>query len=163
MLAKKPHPTTTTTTLRTTPVRGLSNYMDQLFENFREEMMTGLLPRSTLFEGWPSGRWFPALLDVEDKGSTYEIRTDLPGARKDEIEVKVSGHSLQIQAQQTHELSEEGKNYLCHERTYGGFERTVDLPEDVVPEKISAQYKDGVLMVSVPKAHPVPERKIPVG
>lgn len=140
----------------------MAEYMDRLFETFRNEMMTGLLPGSFLWETGGPGRWMSALTDIEDKGSSYEIRANLPGIRKENIEVRVRGNTLELEAKAAMETEEKGKSYIFHERSYEGFHRTLDLPEGVLPEKVVANYRDGVLTVTVPKSNPAPERKITV-
>lgn len=160
MLATRP--TSRPPAVHATPTTNLAEYMDRLFENMRNEMFSGLSPWGGLWAPGLEGRWLNALTDVEDKGTSYEIRANLPGIRKDNIEVKLQGHCLTIEASGTAEKEEKGKNYLSHERTYEGFCRSVELPEDVLSEKISANYRDGVLTVVVPKTNPAPERRISV-
>ncbi len=163
MLAKTKHPTTQhLATVRTTPTSGLAEYLDRVFDNLRSDMLTEFAPWGEMWTPGLEGRWINALTDVEDRGGTYEIRTNLPGIRKENIEVKVQGRCLEVEAKESMEKEEKGRNFLSHERSYEGFCRTIDLPEDVVAEKISAQFRDGVLTVSLPKAHPEPERKITV-
>ncbi len=104
----------------------------------------------------------PALADVEDKGSSYEIRADLPGIAKDQVDVRIHGDVLVIRAEAASEKDEKAKNYLRHERSYRGFERSIRLPEPVLGEKVEAKFENGTVTVSVPKAHPSEERKVPV-
>jgi HSP20 family protein len=143
----------------------LFQYMDRVFDNLRREMLTGAYPLSTLppFSEIEIGESrLPALADIEDRGTGYEVRANLPGVRKDNLNMLMHGHTLRIDAKERAEKEEKSKNYLCRERTYQGFERTIELPEDVVPDQITARYEDGVLTLTVPKAHPEPEKKIPV-
>ncbi len=160
MLANPPK--RTVTTLRTTAPTSMGEYMDRVFETFRNEMLTGLLPRGALWEFGPEGRWMNALTDVEDRGGSYEVRADLPGVRKEDIDLRIQGRCLTIEAKETASKEEKGKNFVSRERSYEGFCRTLDLPEDVIGEKISARYENGVLTLNLPKSHPEPEKKIPV-
>ena len=160
MLATRP--THRIATVRTAPPTNLAEYMDRVFDSLRNEMFTGLAPFGELWTGGLEGRWMNALTDLEDKGTSYEVRADLPGVRKENIEVRLQGRCLQIEARESAEKETKGRTYLSHERSYEGFCRTIDLPEDVLAEKISANYKDGVLTVNVPKTTPTPERKISV-
>jgi HSP20 family protein len=136
-------------------------YVDRALENLRDEVLFEF-PRYGLLEGGPGSRWLVAPTDVVDRGNLYEVRADLPGVRKENIEVSPVGRTLQVEGKGMQEKEEKGKNYVTRERAYGGFSRSVLLPEDVVSDKISAKYKDGVLTVTVPKDHPEPARKIPV-
>lgn len=139
----------------------LEEYLDRALENLKSEVLFEF-PRYDLFESGPQGRWLVAPTDVVDKGDLYEVRADLPGVRKENIEVSLVGQTLQVEGKEMQEKEEKGKNYVTRERAYAGFSRSVLLPEDVVSDKISAKYEDGVLTVTVPKAHPEPTRKIPV-
>ncbi|MCL4324521.1 MAG: Hsp20/alpha crystallin family protein [Candidatus Thermoplasmatota archaeon] len=157
------HPNPRPATVQTTRTTGLAEYLDRAFNELRNEMLTEFAPWGEHWSPGLEGRWITALTDVEDKGDSYEIRTNLPGVHKEDIEVKIQGHCLQLEAKQAAEREEKGRNYLTHERSYEGFFRSIDLPEDVLPEKVSAWYRDGVLVVSVPKSHPEPEKMIRVG
>ncbi len=139
----------------------LEKYVDRALENLRSEVLFEF-PRYDLFESEPQGRWLVAPTDIVDQGDLYEVRADLPGVRKENVEVSLVGRTLQVEGKEMREKEEKGKNYVTRERAYGGFSRSVLLPEDVVSDKISAKYEDGVLTVTVPKAHPEPTRKIPV-
>jgi HSP20 family protein len=155
-------PKKTEIAVRPAPTTDLSSYFDQMFENFRREMLTGFPSTFSLSGGKAFLPWFPALADVEDKGKAYEVRANLPGLSKDNIDIRLQGRTLHIEAKESAEKEQKGKNYLYQERFYQGFNRTIELPEDVVADKISARYKDGVLELDIPKAHPELEKHISV-
>jgi HSP20 family protein len=161
MPARKPKPTEMA--MRPTPKADLSNYLDQLFENFRQEMLTGFPSVFPISGARAFEPWFPALADLEDKGTAYEVRTNLPGLHKENIDIRMRGRTLHIDAKESGEKEQKGRNYLYQERSYQGFNRTIELPEDVMSEKISAKYQDGVLTLEIPKAHPETEKQIQVG
>jgi HSP20 family molecular chaperone IbpA len=132
--------------------------LDRLFE--------GLAQRS--FSPWTAGAWgrltpLVAPVDVVDLGQSYEIRADLPGFAKDKIDLRVQGNVVTLRAEQpdTVETKDE-PTYLRRERGYRSVERAFELPELVVADQVAAKYLDGVLTLSIPKAHPVTEQKIPV-
>ncbi len=106
------------------------------------------------------GERLPALADVVDKGTSFVLRVDLPGVPKEKIDVRVNGSTVSIRAENVETTADEG--YLCRERAYRQLERTLELPEPVVAEQVKAEYKDGVLSIEVPKAHPATEQKISV-
>ncbi len=149
--------------VRPMPTMDLSNYLDQLFENFRQEILTGLPSAFSLSGARAFESWFPALADVEDKGNAYEIRANLPGLHKENIDIRLHGRTLRIEAKESAEKEQKGKTYLYHERTYQGFNRSIELPEEILSEKVSARYQDGVLTLEIPKANPEPEKHISVG
>jgi HSP20 family protein len=137
--------------------------MERLFEDLRDDLFTSFWPapfRYTSSEG--GSGYLRARADVEDKGSAYEIRADLPGVPKENIQVKLQGNVVQISAENHSEQKEEGRNYLWRERTYEGFQRAFELPEPLVTDKVDARYENGVLTVTIPKAHPAEEKVVPV-
>jgi HSP20 family protein len=166
--------TSPTTTEIETPTRNeLWSQMDRLFDEFRDDLFSAVWPTPFLATPFPGMArsaadratalpFVPALVDVEDKGTSYEVHAELPGIPKDKIDVQVHGNILQLHAESTSARNMEGKNYVRRERSYLGFHRAIELPEDVDADKVQARYQDGVLTVSVPKANPVTTRKVQV-
>jgi HSP20 family molecular chaperone IbpA len=163
--------TTTTVDVKKTPeptapaTTDLWQELDRWFANLSDDWFGTIVPGRAAWArpGAPAGLpYLPALVDVEDRGTSFEVRTDLPGVPKEEIDVRVVGDVLQIRATSTSARSEEGKNYVRRERTYQGFQRVLELPEPVLGEKVEARYENGTLTVTVPKANPIQERKVPV-
>jgi HSP20 family protein len=153
---------------RSAPTRDLAaiydddwSQLDRMFDRLRQPFISDWAPLTVA----PGTRvaFAPAALDIEDKGDSYEIRADLPGFPKESIDVRVQGSHVQVHAEQsTASEQKEGGTYLRRERSYRGFDRAFELPEPVASDKVSASYKDGVLNLSIPKAHPVAEKKITV-
>ena len=127
----------------------LSGRLNRLFEMPREESNDSL------------GAWSPAV-DIYDKGNEVVIHAELPGMKKDEIDVRVENNVLTVRGQKERkdEVKEEG--YFRTERTYGTFSRSFSLPSTVDASKISAEYQDGVLTLNVPKAEEAKPRRISV-
>jgi HSP20 family protein len=137
--------------------------VDRLFQDFHDSFYSAA--RSPSFGIEPYGRaqgLAPALADVADKGAAFEITADLPGTNKDQIDIQVVGNSVRIEAQHSSERREEGRNFLRRERVWSGFQRQIELPEPVNSEHVTAKYENGVLVVTVPKAHPVTSKKVAV-
>jgi len=158
----------TEVTQRNAPARELAliydddwSQLDHMFDRLRHQFLSEWGPLA-LAPAAPDA-FAPAALDIEDTGDSYEIRADLPGFPKEKIDVRVHGNQVQVHAEQStdSEQKQEGR-YLRRERSYRGFDRSFELPEPVASEKVSASYKDGVLNLFLPKAHPVTEKKIPV-
>ncbi|MGH9332443.1 MAG: Hsp20/alpha crystallin family protein [Vicinamibacteria bacterium] len=107
------------------------------------------------------GSWSPAV-DIYDKGGEVVIHADLPGMKKEDIDVRVENNVLTIRGkkEQKEEVKEEG--YFRTERTYGSFSRSFSLPNTVEVGKIGAEYKDGVLTLSLPKAEEAKPRHVEV-
>ena len=110
-------------------------------------------------EDWLSARGREAMAaDVADAGDEFVVTVDVPGYDRDEVTVEVSDHTLHVEA--THEESaeetdEDGEGtYLRRERAHRSLRRSIRLPDEVVPENVSARLRNGVLSVHVAKADP---------
>ena len=92
-------------------------------------------------------------VDVVEKGDVYNVRADLPGVKKEDINVRVDGNIVQIDAhtQDAKEFKENGGKVLRSERYYGSVSRTFSLADDVDESKVVAKYSDGVLSLELPK------------
>lgn len=113
-----------------------------------------------LFES-PLTGWAPALDVYEDKDN-FVVNTELPGLKREDIEVTLQDGVLVISGERkTGENRDEGE-IRRQERLYGKFQRALTLPAPVAADKVKAQYKDGVLTVTVPKAEEAKPRKIDV-
>lgn len=92
----------------------------------------------------------PCRTDIIDKGDKYLLKADMPGFNKDEIDIDIDGDQLTISAEHKEESKDEKKNYVRCERRYGALSRSFDI-EGIDAGKISAQYSNGVLELSLPK------------
>ena len=102
-------------------------------------------------------------LDVDEDDSAYTVRAEIPGARKEDIEVSVEGTRLAISAEirpETHEGA--GQRPLYRERSYGRSSRSFTLPEEVDAQAAAAQYRDGVLTLVLPKKAVVSGKRVPI-
>lgn len=131
-------------------VRRLQRQMDNLFEDTlggRELMAGGRSePRLQL--------WAPRM-DVSQTPSALKVTAELPGMRKEDINITVQGGMLVLSGETKHEKKEENERYHRIERSYGKFSRTVPLPKDAEPNKIKACFNNGLLELEVP----LPEQK----
>lgn len=136
----------------------LSSEMDRLFDEL------GVGP------GWfgpmwrtPTGvsrqsMWAPAI-DVIEKDGQIKVRADLPGMKREEVQVQLTDEGLTIEGERKRETEETREGVYRSERSYGSFCRVVPLPDGIDASKAKATFKDGVLEVSVP----VHERQSPQG
>ena len=130
------------------------------FEDVQSEM-------NRLFD-WAFGRhgdqvsaWMPTL-DVYEKDDKFHIHADLPGLKREEIDITVDGSTLTISGEKRKDNETKEDGYYCAERFYGKFRRSVDLPSSVDTSKVEAKYKDGVLEITVPKSEAARPKQIKV-
>ena len=89
--------------------------------------------------------------DASTTDEHYEINIELPGVTAENIDVSVHDQVLTVKGQKTFERKEEGRTYYFSERSYGAFQRSFRLPVDANIDGITADHKDGVLTIRVPK------------
>ena len=97
-------------------------------------------------------------LDYEEKDDRFVIGIDMPGIKKDNVNIEVEKDCLLIRAERKEEVKK--KNYT--EKKYGSFERAIKIPGNVQSEKISAKFKDGVLILDIPKGESARAKVIPI-
>jgi HSP20 family protein len=107
--------------------------------------------------------WVPAI-DLFEKKDAYVVRAELPGVDRSNIEITFEKNILTISGQKAGMLEgrEEEIRVFAAERVSGGFSRSLRMPEHVDGDKIGAEYKDGLLTVTIPKAEIAQPRKIEV-
>jgi len=102
---------------------------------------------------WPS-------VDVKENDNAITVHAELPGMKKDDINITVENGQLSISGERSQQKEEENERFHRVERSYGSFRRSFKLPENVKEENIKASYNDGILTVELPKtAERKPEPK----
>ena len=110
----------------------------------------------------PNGSaWYPAV-DVEETQNEFVIHAELPGIKREDIKVGFEKNVLTIEGERKLDEVQNGKQHYRRERAYGSFKRSFTVGTEVNANNISAQYKDGVLTVSLPKAEVTKPRQIEV-
>jgi HSP20 family protein len=94
--------------------------------------------------------WAPAV-DIHETEGELVVKADLPGIAEEDIDVRVEKNMLTIRGERTFEKSVNDDNYLRVERAYGSFSRSFSLPNTVNTEAVQAEYRNGVLTVTMPK------------
>jgi HSP20 family protein len=90
------------------------------------------------------------------------VKTAVPGIKSEEIDVSITGDVLTIKGETKAEEKVEKANYVRQERRYGAFSRSLSLPSTVVADKATAEFENGVLTLTLPKAEEVKPKTIPV-
>jgi len=130
----------------------LRNEIDRLFESPLSELTR---PSQLLSD------WTPAL-DVYEEKDNFIVKAELPGMKKEDIEVSLHDGCLSLSGERHGETKHEGSEVYRAERFCGRFQRTVTLPTAVAADKVRAAYKDGVLTITLPKTEEAKSKKIDV-
>jgi HSP20 family protein len=96
------------------------------------------------------GMWSPAV-DMFEKNDHLVIKAELPGMEKKDINLDLKDGVLTLRGERKHENQVQDENFYRREMSYGKFVRTFSLPSDVDPEKIKAEFQNGLLTIEVPK------------
>lgn len=102
-------------------------------------------------EGITTTEWVP-LVDIAEDDKEYLVKAELPELKKEEVKVNVENGVLTLSGERKFEKEEKTTKYHRVERAYGSFKRGFNLPDDVDTAKVSAEFKDGVLKVHLPKS-----------
>ena len=105
--------------------------------------------------------WRPSA-DISETDDSFEVRVELPGVTKDDFQISVKDDILTIKGEKRQEKTDDSKDYRRVERRYGSFERRFSLPPKVEADSITAEFKDGVLTLSIPKPEEVKPKEIPI-
>ncbi len=92
------------------------------------------------------------LSDIEDKGDSLVLTAELPGMRKEDINIEVDKDSVTISAERKVSSENEDRDYYCCERSYSGYKRAFALPTGIDPESVEASYDNGLLKLTLKKA-----------
>jgi HSP20 family protein len=130
------------------------------FDPFR--IMDALLGGEA-FEGWSDARGFAPTFEVRETKDAYVFKADVPGIPEKDIEIHMTGNVLTVSGERKQESVQEGERYFALERGYGQFSRSFSLPDGTDGEHVTADVKDGVLTLRVPKKPEVRPRRINIG
>ncbi len=123
-------------------MRRMHRYLNRMFAGFFE---------SEPFEERFESSIRQPLADTWETEDAVYASIELPGVNKEDIEINVVDHGLEIKAMRKEETKEHKKGFYRIERNYAGFYKYIALPENAMPEKAEAEYKNGILEIRVPK------------
>ena len=101
-------------------------------------------------------------IDVQEDENGYSLKADLPGIRKEDLEITVTGNLLVLKGERREAAETKSKDWHRSERWVGTFERSLELPTEVNASAVKASFKDGVLEVSLPKSESAKPKQIKV-
>lgn len=131
-------------------VHSFRDEMDNLFDNFFNNSLMLRSSDNDLYSISPK-------IDIVETKSGFELSAEMPGLAEEDIDINVENSYLTISGKKESKKKEEEKNYICMERSYGSFQRSIRLPENVNIDKIVASFKNGVLHLEIPKKEIKPE------
>jgi HSP20 family protein len=135
---------------------GLQERMNRLFdESFRGINRTGSE------EDWGGGSWAPAV-DIYEQNGNIVLKAELPGVDPKDVDVRVENNILTLRGERKLENEVKREYYHRVERAYGSFTRSFTLPNVVDTEKIKAEYKDGLLRMTLPKKDEAKPKQISI-
>ena len=108
-----------------------------------------------------SAPWVPAL-DVYEEKDSYVVQVELAGVAKEDVKISLEQGTLTIAGERKREVQNAEAEVYHTERFQGRFQRTINLPETIAADKVTAQYKDGVLTVTLPKHEAAKPRQIDI-
>ncbi|MEO7658174.1 MAG: Hsp20/alpha crystallin family protein [Pyrinomonadaceae bacterium] len=134
-------------------LRGLQDEMTRLF--------VGAVPSSTNREEMLNGSWMPHV-DIFENKENLVLEADLPGMTRDDFDLTIENNVITLKGERRFEKKAEGDSYHRVERSYGSFTRSFTLPQTVTAEGATAEFQNGILLVSLPKREESKARKIEI-
>ncbi|MDH5738968.1 MAG: Hsp20/alpha crystallin family protein [Nitrospira sp.] len=143
--------------VRWDPFRELEEVSDRLNRVFARPATRSSNGKETMIVA----DWTPSV-DISETEGEYQIKTEIPDVKKEDVKVTLEDGVLTIQGERKHEKEEKGKKYHRIERSYGSFVRTFSLPDVIDDDKVKAEFKDGVLNLHLPKSEKAKPKAIEV-
>jgi HSP20 family protein len=128
---------------------------DNLFDRFFD------LDFPSTREFFKEGRWLPSV-DISEGKKEITVKAEIPGVDAKDIDIALDGRRLTIKGEKKQEKEEKDENYHRVERSYGYFNRTVELPTEVNADKVDASYEKGILKIVLKKTKEAETKKIEV-
>ena len=139
------------------PFAAIQREMDRVFNGFFEASE----PAYSRFSGDRFSAFVPDL-NVSESEKSVEISAELPGMNETDIEVSVDKNLLTIKGEKKAGREDQNRSYYHRERRFGSFQRSIRLPDEVEMENIQAAFRDGVLVITLPKSEKEQARVIEV-
>lgn len=135
--------------------------MEKEMERFFEDGPWGRFgfgrPRRSQIVSLPA--FIEPVIDIYEEKGDVVVKAEIPGIEKEDLDINLSDNILTIKGEKKKEEEVKEEGYYCSERTFGSFSRSIEIPRDVVIEKVSAHFKDGVLEIRLPKTEETKRRE----
>ncbi len=133
----------------------LQREIDNLYDRF---FGPNYLQSSCLFG---KGKWDP-IIDISEGRKDITVKAEIPGIETKDFDISIDGRLLTIRGEKKQEHKQEEETYFRVERSYGNFNRTIQLPAEVNPEKVDATYKRGILKIKLRKSKEHESKRIKI-
>lgn len=150
------------TLVRFNPARellDLEREFNKMFSSFGNRF--GLSKKDNADDEYENAVWVP-LTDVSEDNDNYYLKADLPGIKKEDVKISYSDGSLSISGERTQEKETKDKKFHRIERSYGKYYRSFSIPKEIKEDKIKADFTDGQLNITIPKAEEVKPKEISI-
>src|SRR6266404_5657500 len=142
--------------VRYDPFRDLRTLQEEV-----NRLFTGSIPRAFDEEGIARGAWSPSV-DIYENKEQIVLEAELPGMNQEDFDLTIENNVITLRGERQFEKKDESDNYHRVERSYGSFTRSFTLPQTVSAEGATAEYKNGVLRVTLPKREEAKARRIEI-
>jgi len=133
------------------------------FNELVDDLFKGFLVRPMVYEGAQSAALPRVKLDVTESSGAYQVTADLPGVKKEDIQVAIDGSQVTLSAEVKREKEiTEGERVLHSERVFGKVSRSFALPQELDEAKAEAKFRDGVLELTLPKKAAAARKQITI-
>jgi HSP20 family protein len=132
------------------------------FRLMREMLRWDPFRSAALMPSLDRDAWMPHF-EVRENGTSIRVLADVPGVKRDDLEISINGNRLSISGHRESEARSKDENVHTWERQYGQFSRSFLLPDNVDVDHITSDLRDGVLTIVVPMKAGVRSRKVPLG
>lgn len=139
----------------------LEHWMERFMDDFWRRPFPSLFGRDRWLPIRPLSIRIPAL-DVYEEKDSVVVKAEIPGMKKEDVEVNLAGETLTIKGEKKEDKEVKEDDYHRRERSYGSFLRSVGLPCEVKSDEIKASFKDGVLEIRMPKTEEAKKKSISV-
>ena len=152
------NPLTAFTRRQALPVQGPWRAMTEL----QNEMERWFGNSMTAFPELSNGFDFSPTADFQETNKEYSLKLDIPGIKKEDVKIEVENNTLTVSGERRDEREEKDAKRHITESYYGSFMRSFTLPQVIDQSKVNAQYKDGILKITVPKTTPFTAKTVAI-
>ena len=142
--------------IRWTPFKDLLTIQDEMNRLFHEYFTRA--PEKMEGDNYP---WIP-VVDIFETEDEIKVVAEIPGIKKDDVKISLQDNVLTLKGEKKQEKEEKDKNFHRVERSYGSFQRSFSLPAAVQADKVKANYKDGILTITLPKVEEAKPKEIAI-